>query len=86
MNVFGTKDLSQSVGFPGIFCSSMGGGLSLGSINVSKQWEREYFEVELGEGDHQFMVFSQAEPTLSSVFFMRKGDSVSEQLPKEEHM
>ena len=83
MNVFGTKDLSQSVGFPGIFCSSMGGGLSLGSINV---WEREYFEVELGEGDHQFMVFSQAEPTLSSVFFMRKGDSVSEQLPKEEHM
>jgi hypothetical protein len=31
-------------------------------------------------------VFSQAEPTLSSVFFMRRGDSVSEQLPKEEHM
>ena len=84
--MFGTKDLSQSVGFPGIFCSSMGGGLSLGSINVSKQWEREYFEVELGEGEHQFMVFSQAEPTLSSVFFMRRGDSVSEQLPKEDQM
>jgi hypothetical protein len=37
MNVFGNRDLSQSVPFPGIFASSMGGIFGLGSVQVSKR-------------------------------------------------
>jgi hypothetical protein len=37
MNVFGNKDLTQSIRFPGIFGSSMGGIFGMGSMNVSKK-------------------------------------------------
>lgn len=37
MNVFGNRDLSQSVQFPGIFASSMGGMFGLGSVQISKK-------------------------------------------------
>jgi hypothetical protein len=43
MNIFGNRDLSQSIPFPGIFGSSMGGMFGLGSVQVSKRSEFEYF-------------------------------------------
>lgn len=43
MNVFGNRDLSQSVPFPGIFASSMGGIFGLGSVMASKRSEQEYY-------------------------------------------
>lgn len=33
MNVFGKTDLSQSLKFPGVFGSSMGGFLNMPSVN-----------------------------------------------------
>ncbi len=43
MNVFGEKDLTKSIGFAGIFGSSFGGFQSLGSVNLSKKSDLNYF-------------------------------------------
>jgi hypothetical protein len=43
INVFGNRDLTQSIRFPGILGSSIGGLFNLGSINISKQSDFEYF-------------------------------------------
>lgn len=84
INVFGNKDLTQSIPFPGAFGSSIGGFFSLGSVNVSKQSDFEYYEIELGSGENNFLVFSQGDPTLSSVFGLQRANSTTEKFLERE--